>query len=324
MEPARYRIDRAPDVHAVARGKTRGINPLATRVGDTSWRMRRDQTRTRATVAGVIASITRATTWTLVDELPLRFDAHHPQGMARVGSNWWISTVDIGAGRGLVMVVDDRGALVEQIPIGDHQHYHPGGIDFDGDAFWVPCAEYRPDSSTTVYRLEPGAAPEAAFEVDDHVGAMARCGTDGDLVGWSWGSRRFYRWSVDGRLGAVRVNPAFFVDHQDCQWLPTGHLLCGGVAEVALSSGPGWLGGLGLLDVDELVMQREVPFPIYSSATGRVATHNPLWAEISGDQLIVHLLPDDGMGAILAYATPLVDAAGLVDFERLDTSVTAS
>ncbi len=295
-------------------------------VGDTSRRMQRDldQTRAGATVAAGIASITRATTWTLVDELPLRFDAHHPQGMARVGSNWWISTVDINAGRGLVMVADDRGGLVEQIPIGDHQRYHPGGMDFDGAAFWIPCAEYRPDSSTIVYRLVPGATPEAAFAVDDHVGAVARCGADGDLVGWSWGSRRFYRWSVDGRLDAARVNPAFFVDHQDCQWLPTGHLLCGGVAEVSLSSGPGWLGGLGLLDVDELVMQREVPFPIYSSASGRVATHNPIWAEVTDDHLVVHLLPDDGTGAILAYATQLVDAAGLADFQRVDTSVTAS
>ena len=288
--------------------------------------MRRDLDHTRAevTVAATVASITRATTWTLVDELPLKFDAHHPQGMARVGSNWWISTVDVDACRGLVMVVDDRGELLEQIPIGDHQRYHPGGMDFDGAAFWVPCAEYRPDSSTTVYRLAPGDAPEAAFVVDDHVGALARCGSDGDLVGWSWGSRRFYRWSVDGRLDAVRINPAFFVDHQDCQWLPTGHLLCGGVAEVTLSTGPGWLGGIGLLDVDELVMQREVPFPIYSPASGRVATHNPVWAEVSGDQLIVHLLPDDGIGAIVAYATPLVDGSGLVDLERVVLSVTAS
>ncbi len=160
--------------------------------------------------------------------------------------------------------------------------------------------------------------------MDDHIGAMARCGLDGDLVGWSWGSRRFYRWSIDGRLDAARVNPAFFVDHQDCQWLDSGHLLCGGVAEVGLTSGLGWLGGLGLLDVDDLVMQREVPFPVYSSASGRVATHNPLWSEIRDDQLIVHLLPDDGMGAILSYATPLGDPARWDRRELVDSSITAS
>ncbi|MDP9465441.1 MAG: DUF6454 family protein, partial [Actinomycetota bacterium] len=139
-----------------------------------------------------------------------------------------------------------------------------------------------------------------------------------------WGSRRFYKWSASGHLHAARVNPAFFVDHQDCQWLGSGHLLCGGVAEVGLSSGPGWLGALGLLAVDDLVMEREVPFPIYSPVSGRVATHNPLWSEIRGDQLIVHLLPDDGMGTILAYATPLIGRSGRDRVDRLCSSITSA
>ena len=282
------------------------------------------ETRIDAAVAETIRTISRATAWTLVDELPLTFDTYHPQGMARIGSTWWISTVDVDARCGFVLAVDSRGDLVERVPIGDSLRYHPGGMDFDGAAFWIPCAEYCPDSTTTVFRMEPGSAPEPTFDVDDHVGAIARCGPGGDLVGWSWGSRRFYRWSLDGQLRAVRVNPAFFVDHQDCQWLDSGHLLCGGVAEVGLASGPGWLGGLGLLDVDELVMQREVPFPIYSPSSGRVATHNPLWAEIRGEQLIVHLLPDDGMGAILSYATPIVGRSGSVRVDALCSATTSA
>ena len=309
-----------------------GINVADVRVRETSSQMLRNQTRTDAAVAATVASMTRSTTWRLVDQLPLQFDAHHPQGMARIGSTWWISTVDKAARRGLVMAVDDRGELIEQVPVGDADRYHPGGMDFDGTAFWIPCAEYRPDSTTTVYRLQPGQAPELAFDVDDHIGAMARCGADGDLIGWSWGSRHFYRWTVDGHLRAARVNPAFFVDHQDCQWLDSGHLLCGGVAEVGLPTGPGWLGGLGLLDVDELVMQREVPFPIYSPATGRVGTHNPIWAEVVADDLIVHLLPDDGTSAILSYATPMVGRSGRGDdgsagwdrIDRFDSTLTSS
>ncbi|MEY2580736.1 MAG: hypothetical protein QOE09_585 [Ilumatobacteraceae bacterium] len=279
--------------------------------------MLRDPTGTDAAVATTIESLTRATDWRLVGVLPLQFDSHHPQGMVRIGSTWWISTVDVVSRRGLVMAVDDRGNLVEETPIGDSVRYHPGGMDFDGTAFWIPCAEYRPDSSTTVYRLQPGETPHRAFDVDDHVGATARCGPDGDIVGWSWGSRRFYRWTVDGHLRSARVNPGFFVDHQDCQWLDSGHLLCGGVAEVGLASGPGWLGGLGLLDVDDLVMQREVPFQIYSSPSGRVGTHNPLWAEVRGHQLILHLLPDDGKSTILSYATPIAGESPHSGLRRL-------
>ena len=137
-----------------------GINVADVRVRETSSQMLRNQTRTDAAVAATVASMTRSTTWRLVDQLPLQFDAHHPQGMARIGSTWWISTVDKAARRGLVMAVDDRGELIEQVPVGDADRYHPGGMDFDGTAFWIPCAEYRPDSTTTVYRLQPGQAPE--------------------------------------------------------------------------------------------------------------------------------------------------------------------
>jgi hypothetical protein len=223
-----------------------------------------------------------------------------------------------------VMAVDRNGDLVEQVPVGDSRRYHPGGMDFDGTEFWIACAEYRPDSTTTVYRMQPGTAPRPAFEVDDHVGALSRCGPDGDIVGWSWGSRRFYRWSVEGHLLTARVNPAFFVDHQDCQWLDTGHLLCGGVAEVGLASGPGWLGGLGLLSTDDLVMEREVPFPAYSPVSGKVATHNPIWAEVRGNQMIVHLLPDDGRSILFSYATPLIEPRAWDRVDRPASAATSS
>lgn len=268
---------------------------------------------TRSTAAVVtartLAAADRRTAWTAVGELHLRADAFHPQGMARVGSTWWVSTVDIEGRRGWVLGVDRDGDIVERIPVGDDVRYHPGGMDHDGTALWIAAAEYRPDSSATVYRMEPGAAAEPVFEVADHVGAIARCGAAGDLVGWSWGSRRFSRWTVDGALVSSAVNPGFFVDHQDCQWLDSGHLLCGGVAAIGLANGFGWLGGIGLLDPDTLTMVREVPFPVYPTASGRVGTHNPIWSEVVGDQLVVHLLPDDGAGSIVSYATPLVDTS---------------
>jgi len=261
-------------------------------------------TSTISTIS-TISTMSRSTPWQLIDEMPLRFDAHHPQGMARVGSLWWISTVDIEARQGYVLGVDGDGQLVDRIPVGDRDRHHPGGMDFDGDALWIAAAEYRPDSSATIYRLQPGERPTRAFDVGDHVGAIARCGRDGDLVGWSWGSRRFYRWSVEGALLASRENPAFFVDHQDCQWLGDGQLLCTGVAEVELASGLGWLGGIGLLDTSALTMTREVPFPIYSPETGRVATHNPTWVEARPNDLVIHVLPDDAKGVLRSYSTRL-------------------
>jgi hypothetical protein len=260
-------------------------------------------------IAATVLAMTRSTAWELVGEVALAFDAHHPQGMVRIDGSWWISTVDLDARRGSVLVVDGEGRLVDEVPVGDDRCYHPGGIDFDGTALWVAAAEYRPDSTAVIQRLQPGRSPELAFTVDDHVGAVARCGPEGDLVGWSWGSRRFFRWQVDGTLVAERINPGLFVDHQDCQWLGSGLMLCGGVAAVSLAQGMGWLGGIGLLDVDALSMARDVPFPMYSPS-GRVATHNPIWAEVSGGRLVVHALADDGHGVIRSYATPLLAPPG--------------
>ena len=253
-----------------------------------------------------VAALDRRSIWTLLDELPLRADAHHPQGMVRVDGIWWVSTVDIDNRQGWVLALDADGSEVARVRVGDDVRYHPGGMDFDGTALWIAAAEYRPNSSASIVRLVPHGAPEKIFDVADHVGAVARCGTDGDLVGWSWGSRRFFRWTTDGMLVRQAANPSFFVDHQDAQWLSSGHLLCGGVAAVSLANGPGWLGGIGLLDTDTLQIVHEVPFPLYPTPSGRVGTHNPIWSEVVGDHLIVHLLPDDGIGAILSYATPLV------------------
>ncbi len=260
----------------------------------------------RGAIAATFLSMKRSTTWTLKSALALRFDAYHPQGLVRRGSDWWISTVDVENRRGYIVVADGDGVQLERIPVGDDLCYHPGGMDHDGSAFWIASSEYRPHSSTNVYRMEEGRAPEFRFAVADHVGAIARCGPDGDLVGWSWGSRTFNRWSIDGTLLSTRENPSHFVDYQDCQWIDSGHIVCGGVSELALADGPGWVGGVGLMEVTSLTMLLEVPCGHYSKPSGRVVTHNPMWVESVDGELALHLLPDDGVGSILTYTTPLV------------------
>jgi hypothetical protein len=145
-----------------------------------------------------------------------------------------------------------------------------------------------------------------AFAHEDHVGAVVRLGPDGDLVGWTWGSRRFLRWRVDGTLVLETRNPGHFIDHQDGQWLGDDLVLCAGVATVALAGGPGSIGGLALLRGTDLAVEREVPFPHHSPVTGRAATQNPVFAEAVGDRLVVHLLPDDGRGVIYSSATNLL------------------
>jgi len=266
-----------------------------------------------ARLAATAARLSRHTPWEPEGEVPLRFDAGHPQGMVRLDGRWWISTVDLQALAGWVLVVDEDGALLERVAVGDDVRFHPGGLDHDGEALWVASSEYRPRSTAVVERLATSASaggdrrPEPAFRVDDHVGAVVRLGPDGDLVGWTWGSRRFLRWRLDGTVVAEARNPGHFIDHQDGQWVGDDLVLCAGVSTVVMAEGPRSLGGLGLLRGADLTIVREAPFPHHSRASGRAATQNPIFAEVVDDRMVVHLLPDDGTGTILRYSTPLVD-----------------
>jgi hypothetical protein len=253
-----------------------------------------------------VSALTRSSSWTLVDSTALQFDAHHPQGLVRVNDMWWITTVDTDNQQGYLFAVDNNGNAVDRFHVGDSVRYHPGGFDFDGSAFWVASAEYRPQSSTLIERVTVDGAIEPIFTVDNHIGAVARLGPDGDLVGWTWGSRQFIRWTTDGTEVATADNPHFFIDHQDLQWIGGGLLLCAGVALLQLKHGAGYVGGIGLLDSDTLTVRREIPFPHYSpNATRRVETQNPICAAITNSSLVIHLLPDDHRGTIRSYATPL-------------------
>ena len=61
----------------------------------------------------------------------------------------------------------------------------------------MPVAEYRPDSRSIVYRVDPETMTASeVFRVADHIGAIVHNTDDGTLRGVSWGSRRFYRWPL--------------------------------------------------------------------------------------------------------------------------------
>ena len=90
-----------------------------------------------------------------------------------------------------------EGKLVADLKLGDGAIYHPGGIDYDGKDIWVPVAEYRPNSRSIIYRVDPATMkPTEMFRFADHIGGIVRNTDDNTLHGVSWGSRRFYRWTL--------------------------------------------------------------------------------------------------------------------------------
>jgi hypothetical protein len=49
----------------------------------------------RAIVAQRMLSLTRETTWTLADKVPVAFTTHHPQGMVEIGGVFYVSSVEV-------------------------------------------------------------------------------------------------------------------------------------------------------------------------------------------------------------------------------------
>jgi hypothetical protein len=186
----------------------------------------------RVVLAERVAELTRTSTWKQVSAVKVAFRTYHPQGMVRIGETIVVSSVD-RAGRGHLFKMDLAGRLLADVTIGEGAMYHPGGIDYDGKFIWVPVAEYRPDSRSIIYRVDPETLKATeVFRVEDHIGGIVHNTDDRTLHGVSWGSRRFYRWSLDGRNQQRTLNPSHYVDYQDCKYAGNRRMLCSGVTEI--------------------------------------------------------------------------------------------
>jgi hypothetical protein len=266
----------------------------------------------------MLRGLSRDTEWNLVSRAPLDFDAFHPQGLARVGNRLFLSSVEIieateecdpecggydrtpGRGVGHLFVLDLNGDLLDEIELGEGHMYHPGGIDFDGRWMWVPVAQYRPDSRSIVYRVDPRTlSVSEAFRVRDHIGGVVRDRETRRLFGVSWGSRRYYEWGARGRLLHRSLNPSHFIDYQDCQYIATGRMGCGGIAEYDTASGDVFeLGGIALIDLRDQEILHEVPLTELSPG-GHVVTRNPVLLESSTEGVRLYAVPDDDEAATL-------------------------
>jgi hypothetical protein len=294
-------------------------------------------TKPRAGLAELVQQLARDTVWTPAGSIPVKFRTHHPQGMVKVGDVFYVSSVEVtvrtkrfpelrdgydrdpGDGVGHLFKIDARGNLIASVTLGEGAIYHPGGIDYDGVSLWVPVAEYRPNSRSIVYRIDPASLKATAvLRFADHIGAVARNTDDDTLHGVSWGSRRFYRWPIGGdgrvtnaleppaRLG--RPNPSHYVDYQDCKYAGGHRMLCTGVAELrpTPSAAPFRLGGLDLVDLRDGRPIHQVPVPLWTPS-GLDLTHNPVWleplaaADDRGAGLRGYFMPEDDESTIYIY-----------------------
>ena len=272
----------------------------------------------RALLAERVQQLTRESIWQPIGSTRIAFRTFHPQGLVKIRDSFFLSSVEVrdrqaGRGVGHLFKLTDTGTLISDLRLGEGSIYHPGGIDYDGKDVWVPVAEYVPNSRSIIYRVNPEtmtATPVLTF--DDHIGAIVHDTATRALYGVSWGSRRFYRWTLDGEgrvtNGGVRpeslqrLNPSHYIDYQDCKFVVRDRMLCTGVAVL---QGPSLLssfrlGGLELVDLKESRPIHQVPVSVWTS-TGLDMTHNASWIEVSPAGLRAYFVPEDDRSTIYVY-----------------------
>lgn len=307
------------------------------------------QDGSRSLLAERVTALTRDTPWTLVDKVPVSFRTWHPQGMVKIGDTFIVSSVEVrvppkrlpkgsdgdtggskgregreeregrgydrdtGEGVGHLFKISATGQLLSDLKLGEGTIYHPGGIDYDGTSLWVPVAEYRPNSRSIIYRVDPATMTATrVLSFDDHIGGIVHDIATNTLHAVSWGSRRFYRWTLDdnGRVTNAdaspeslrRLNPSHYVDYQDCKSIPPERMLCTGVAELRRSpdTPPFRLGGLELVNLKDGRPIHQVPLALWT-ASGQSMTQNPAWFEPTETGLRAYFMPEDDASTIYVY-----------------------
>jgi hypothetical protein len=262
--------------------------------------------------------LSNASIWTQVAAITLPFPAHHPQGMVRVGPYFFMSSVEVvnreaGRGAGHLFKFDGTGKLLADLKLGEGPIYHPGGLDFDGQHIWVSVAEYRPNSRSIVYRVSPTALTVTeVFRFDDHLGGVVHDTDSHTLYAVSWGSRTLYNWKLGddrfpadkGSKAGATLNPAFYVDYQDCHYVGRHLMLCGGVKSYQNGQESFRLGGLELVDLTSHQPVHQIPL-LLKSPSGRPMTQNPFWLESIPNGLRAWFVPDDDKATMYVYEISL-------------------
>lgn len=212
-----------------------------------------------------------------------------------------MSTVDTDRVQGHLLGFDDEGTLVADIVLVDGPRFHPGGIDGADGVIVVPVAEYRPDSTTALFRIDLAAeSAELVGRIDDHIGALASPRTDGTTTAMTWGSRRVLTLDAEGAVIDRSPNPSHWIDIQDLQRLDDHRLLCSGVAYLIDGKRFVALGGIGIWDEAAGSWAHELPLAI-TVVSGAILTTNPVWAELQAGAVLLHAAPDDRSSTLYSY-----------------------
>lgn len=138
----------------------------------------------------------------------LKGTVFHVQGVDLDAEHAWVTSVDMTAHKGyLHQFSRSTGEMERQVEVTDGPRYHPGGFSIGGESFWLPVAEYTPNSTAVLLELDKKTLKvKRKISVGDHLGCVAV--TKDSLVAGNWGSRKLYVLSKSGRQLRVIETPS--------------------------------------------------------------------------------------------------------------------
>ncbi len=189
-------------------------------------------------LAIVISQSPPVVTLTLAETKPLGYaKTHHVQGLAMDAKRVYVSSVERATQLGWLFVFDRGSLAIESTHrIALASQYHPGGLQLRDGRLYLPLAEYRPLSSSSLLTvdLSPLDDPNKSHRrvairswqsIDDHIGGVA-VDQDGRMFVANWDAKVIRTVAASGQIEREFPNPTG-VAYQEMEW-HDGFLWCAG------------------------------------------------------------------------------------------------
>ena len=296
-------------------------------------------------LAAAFLNLGRSTQWDLISAVQLEGDTGEPEGMVLLGDervvlsagDWTVPTKAFGKdanGTSIIINGTDRDAgagfahlivynTTDGTRIADatlteagSEEYHTGGVDYDGEHLWLTLAQYRPNSTATLVKVDPATLqPTPVLRIADHAGGSIHDTKTNKLVTLNWGGRNASVWDLSqsytlddfSQPAEVIRTPSYFVDYQDCKFVgypsclgSKSTALCSGVATIGSGNSSYNLGGIALIDTETMIPLVEVPIAL-SSQLGTRMTQNPVDVKVVDGRLRLYWLPDQHNSTLYIY-----------------------
>ncbi len=273
-----------------------------------------------------LMSINSSDKWVLMDIIPLSFNTYHPQGLLKIGDNFYLTSVkvtrspkykgkgrdrviqDEGAGIGYLFQFDPKGNLIKQIELGEGTAFHPGGMDYDGQYIWIPITKYYPYSESIIVRFDPVTQEKRKIAtIDDSIGAIIHDTENKTLIGMNWDAREFLYWPLNQQKEVIHPekratelqisNKQSSLAIQDAKYIGQNQLLGFGIMN--LGNGK-QIGGFEIRDTRNQALLHQLPLSL-KTTKGVFMTNNPSTVEKNKEGLHFYFIPEDNLSTLYIY-----------------------